>query len=47
MVALIGLGGDLGLVERSRSRVALVLGAVLIYCFWLVIATCAFWVVRM
>ncbi len=36
--------------ERSTSlafAVALVLGAVILYCFWLVLATCAFWIVRM
>ena len=36
-----GLGGALGF------GVALVLGTVLIYCFWLAITTCAFWVIRM
>ena len=27
--------------------IALVLGAVMIYCFWLMLSTCAFWIVRM
>jgi ABC-2 type transport system permease protein len=33
--------------EAAAFAVSLVFGAVLIYCFWLVIATVAFWVVNM
>jgi ABC-2 type transport system permease protein len=38
---------DVGAVDAASFAVALLLGAVLIYCFWLVIATIAFWVVNM
>ncbi|HET8968690.1 MAG TPA: ABC-2 family transporter protein, partial [Gaiellaceae bacterium] len=46
-VALTQLGGDLGPANFVAFAVALVLGAVMIYCFWLVITTVSFWVVRM
>ena len=46
-VALTRLGGDLGLVNALAFGFALALGAVLLYCFWLVLATGSFWVVRM
>jgi ABC-2 type transport system permease protein len=46
-VALARLGGELGLVDALAFALALVLGAVMIYCFWLVITTVSFWVVRM
>jgi len=39
--------GVLVLMSSGAFAVALVFGAVLIYCFWLVIATVAFWVVNM
>lgn len=45
--ALARLGGGLGLVDALAFGVALVFGAVLLYCFWLVLATGSFWVVRM
>jgi ABC-2 type transport system permease protein len=38
---------DVGVLDALAFGVALVLGAVLIYCFWLVLATAAFWVVNM
>jgi ABC-2 type transport system permease protein len=38
---------NVGAADAAGFAVALALGAVLIYCFWLVIATCAFWVVNM
>lgn len=46
-VALVRLGGDLGLLDTLAFAVALVFGAMLLYCFWLVLATGSFWVVRM
>lgn len=45
--ALVQLGGNLGLLDSLAFAVALALGAVLLYCFWLVLATGSFWVVRM
>jgi ABC-2 type transport system permease protein len=38
---------DLGVLDAFAFAIALVLGGVMIYCFWLVIATVAFWVVNM
>jgi len=38
---------DVGPADAVAFAVALVFGAVLIYCFWLVIATGAFWIVNM
>jgi len=46
-VALVRLGGDLGLVDVLAFAAALVLGAVMLYCFWLLLATGSFWIVRM
>jgi ABC-2 type transport system permease protein len=50
IVLLVGLSRvttSLGPEDAAAFAVALVFGAVLIYCFWLVIATIAFWVVNM
>lgn len=41
------IASDLGVLDTLAFAVALLLGAVMIYCFWLVIATGAFWVVNM
>jgi ABC-2 type transport system permease protein len=38
---------DLGALDALAFGAALLLGGVMIYCFWLVIATGAFWVVNM
>src|SRR5918994_2056093 len=38
---------DVGVVDALAFAVAFVLGGVMIYCFWLVVATGAFWVVNM
>ena len=38
---------DLGALDALAFGVALLFGAVMIYCFWLLIATGAFWVVNM
>jgi ABC-2 type transport system permease protein len=46
-VGLVRLGGDLGAFDALAFAVALVFGGVLLYCFWLVLATGAFWVVNM
>jgi ABC-2 type transport system permease protein len=45
--ALVRLGADIGILDALAFAVALVFGAVLLYCFWLVLATGSFWVVRM
>jgi ABC-2 type transport system permease protein len=38
---------DVGVADAAAFAFALVLGVVLIYCFWLIVATVAFWVVNM
>ena len=46
-VALVRIGSDPGVFDMLAFAIALPLGAVLLYCFWLVLATGAFWVVQM
>lgn len=53
-VGAILIGAGIAQLERGPGLdgalaflAALVLGTVLIYCFWLVVTTCAFWLVRM
>jgi ABC-2 type transport system permease protein len=46
-VGLSRISTDVGAADAASFAVALLLGAMLIYCFWLVIATIAFWVVNM
>jgi ABC-2 type transport system permease protein len=38
---------SIGLVQALAFAVALLLGASMIYCFWLILTTGAFWIVRM
>jgi ABC-2 type transport system permease protein len=45
--ALVRLGGNVGVLDAVAFAAALGLGAVLLYCFWLVLATGSFWIVRM
>jgi viologen exporter family transport system permease protein len=47
LVGLSGVQGSIGPLDALAFAAALVLGAVMVYCFWLVITTVAFWVVRM
>jgi ABC-2 type transport system permease protein len=46
-VGLTGVERSLGPLDAVAFAGALALGGVMIYCFWLVITTVAFWVVRM
>lgn len=46
-VGLADLERSVGVLDALAFGAALALGAVMIYCFWLVITTVAFWVVRM
>ncbi|MDQ3671929.1 MAG: ABC-2 family transporter protein [Actinomycetota bacterium] len=46
-VALVRLGADLGVLDVLAFGVALTFGAVLLYCFWLLLATGSFWIVNM
>jgi ABC-2 type transport system permease protein len=47
VVGLAGVESSIGVVDALAFGFALLLGVVLVYCFWLVITTGAFWVVRM
>jgi ABC-2 type transport system permease protein len=46
-VGLAGVERSLGAVDALAFAFALGVGALMIYCFWLIITTGAFWVVRM
>jgi ABC-2 type transport system permease protein len=46
-VGLSRITTGVGVADALAFGLALVLGAVLVYCFWLVLATAAFWVVNM
>ena len=46
-VAMLRIGGDLGVLDIVAFALALVLGAVLLYCFWMLLTTLAFWVTNM
>jgi ABC-2 type transport system permease protein len=46
-VGLSRITTDVGAVDALGFAVALAFGAVMIYCFWLILATLAFWVVNM
>jgi ABC-2 type transport system permease protein len=41
------LGGTAGPLEAAAFVVALLLGAAMIYCFWMILTIGAFWIVRM
>ncbi len=45
-VALAQLGGGVGPAGALAFGVALLLGALMIYCFWLMLTIAAFWIVR-
>jgi ABC-2 type transport system permease protein len=47
VVAVVQLGYRIGPVEVLGFALALVVGVVVVYCFWLILTTVAFWVVRM
>ncbi len=46
-IAIRQLESGLGIVQVLSFLVALLLGGLMIYCFWLVITTGAFWIIRM
>jgi len=46
-VAIAQLEGGVGVLDALSFAAALVLGAIMIYCFWLALTIGAFWVVRM
>jgi ABC-2 type transport system permease protein len=45
-VALAGLGGSVGPASALAFAVALLAGGAIVYSFWLILAACAFWFVR-
>ena len=45
-VAISQVQSSVGILEALAFAVALVLGGLMIYCFWLVLTTVAFWIVR-
>jgi ABC-2 type transport system permease protein len=45
-IAIAWIQTGIGLLEALAFVVALVLGALMIYCFWLILTTAAFWIVR-
>ena len=47
LVGLAGVQASVGVDDSFAFAAALVLGASMVYCFWLVVTTVAFWVVRM
>jgi ABC-2 type transport system permease protein len=47
VVAIVQLNGGIGLWESLGFAAALLIGAVMIYCFWMMLTIGAFWVVRM
>ena len=46
-VAVFQLEGTLSLLTALGFAFALLIGAAMIYCFWLILTTAAFWIVRM
>jgi ABC-2 type transport system permease protein len=46
-IALSQIGGQIGLWQALAFGLTLFMGALMIYCFWLMLTTGAFWVVRM
>jgi ABC-2 type transport system permease protein len=47
VVAMVQLGTQIGIGEVVAFVALLLLGSVMIYCFWLMLATAGFWLVRM
>ncbi len=47
MIAAREVPGTLGVAGALAFLAALALGTVMVYCFWLILTTAAFWIVRM
>ena len=45
-IALLRLGAQLGLIDTAVFAVTLLSGGLIIYSFWLMLSTCAFWFVK-
>jgi viologen exporter family transport system permease protein len=46
VVALVRLGTSVGVWQAATFAVALLAGGAIVYSFWLILATCSFWFVR-
>ncbi|MEM7129509.1 MAG: ABC-2 family transporter protein [Chloroflexota bacterium] len=46
IVALIRLGTQFGVVQAISFGIALVAGGAIVYSFWMMLATCAFWFIK-
>jgi ABC-2 type transport system permease protein len=46
IIAIIQIHERIGLIEVLEFTTALVLGSVMIYCFWIILTATAFWIVR-
>lgn len=46
VVALVRLRADVGVGQAAAFAVALLCGGAIVYSFWLILATCSFWFVR-
>ena len=46
VVALIRLGEHIGFWQAAAFAVTLLAGGAIVYSFWLILATCSFWFVR-
>ena len=46
VVALVQLGAQIGFQQAVAFGVALVAGSTIVYSFWMILATCAFWFVK-
>lgn len=46
VVALVRLGAQIGLREALAFGIALIAGGTIVYSFWMILATCAFWFVK-
>ncbi|MCB9147913.1 MAG: ABC-2 family transporter protein [Caldilineaceae bacterium] len=46
VIALVRLGAQIGMAQALAFGVALLAGATIVYSFWMMLATCAFWFVK-
>jgi ABC-2 type transport system permease protein len=46
VIALVRLGAAIGIGQAAGFGVALLCGATIVYSFWLILATCSFWFVK-
>lgn len=46
IIAIVQLKEQIGIMQSLAFIVALILGGIMIYCFWLILTTTAFWLIR-